>query len=84
VEQPPEDEQPWVPPVWPRYVGIGWLAFCVVGFAALGLLAIPEVSGEDGVNGEAVMGVVLAVAGTIYVVPQLRTAWARLREAKER
>ena len=82
MEQP-VDEEPWVPPIWPRYVGIGWLAACVLGFTGLGILAIPEIGTGDGVNSEAVMGVILAVAGNVYVIPQLRNAWARLREAKE-
>lgn len=82
MEQP-RDEEPWVPPVWPRYVGIGWLVFCVVGFALLGVLALREVSGPDGTNVEAVMGILIAAGGIYYVVPQLRNAWAKLRETRE-
>lgn len=78
-----EPEEPWVPPVWPRYFGIAWLVLCIVGFGLLGVFATFEVRTEDGVNAEAVMGIVLAVAGVYYVIPQLRNAVAKLRETKE-
>lgn len=83
MAEQPEDEEAWAPPLWPRYFGVVWLALCIVGFTALALLALREVSTPDGVNAEAVMGVIIGIGGTYYVVPQLRNALTRLREAKE-
>jgi hypothetical protein len=76
ADEPAPDAEPWVPPLWPRYVGVGVLAAVLVGCAAMLVLGLSDPAGEGAFL------VVLGAVGLWYVWRELTTAWRRLQEAR--
>lgn len=81
-ETPVGDGEPdeWVPPMWPRYVGVAALSAIVVGCVVLIFIGVVAVSG----GGEATdfFALILGGVGLWYVGNELRAALVRLRAAR--
>ena len=75
-DSPRPDEEPWVPPLWPRYVGVVVLSLMVAGCVAM------IVFGVTG-GGSDFFAAILGGVGLWYVGNELRSALARLRVARD-
>jgi hypothetical protein len=76
----PATEEEWVPPLWPRYVGVVVLSLVLVGCVALTVHGFRAMT--SGGESNDVFTIVLGGAGLWYVSSELKAALARLRDAR--